>query len=171
MTSIHVSRKILPRAVLIATGFCSLVVTSSAMAEYRVTAFGKTPGFSELLSNDAASAEFKLEKLSESKMGFSEMNNLCVTRILLKEFDAAITTCSTALDKAESAYDIGALEEKKAKASILSNLAVARALNGDAPGAKSDLEAALSLNSSNSNAQGNYQLIEAKIGSAEVASN
>ena len=159
----------LARVIYVVTGFCTLLVASSAFAEYRVTAFGRTTGYAELIANDALAAESKLVKVSTARMDFLEMNNLCVTKLLLEEFEAAISACAAALEKAEGDFGIGAAQGKKAKASILSNMAVARAISGDTPNAKADLETALSLNSTDRNANINYAIVSEKIVTAEVA--
>lgn len=157
------------RLLLISAGLCTLLTAGTASAEYRVTALGKATGFTELLATDASKAASKLGALSLFKMDFLEFNNLCVTEILLENYELAIATCHTALEKTESALDISFKEEKKAKAAILSNLAVAKAKSGDAVGAKLDLELALSLNSRNANAVANYGLISEITSATEIA--
>lgn len=157
------------RLLVISTGLCTLLTAGTAAAEYHVTAFGKSTGFTELMATDATTAATKLGALNTMRMDFRELNNLCVTEILLKKYDSAKTACATALEKTDLAFDLSYRAGKKAKASILSNLAVAKAKSGDTAGAKSDLEQALSFNSSDANATTNYGLISEMLIASEIA--
>ncbi len=157
------------RVLIAAAGFLSVMAASSASAEYRVTVFGHTAGYSDLLSKDAATAASYLKKRSASKMNYLELNNLCVTEILLKEFEAAVASCGSALSKASTSYDLSVRVEKTVKASIYSNMAVAKAMSGDVISAKVDLETALSLNARDKNANSNYGVIAASAAESEIA--
>ncbi len=157
---------------LAAAGLASLLMAGTASADYRVTAFGHTTEYSALLSKDVESAKSIFSNRELSKLDFVAANNLCVTQILAEEFSAAISSCATALEKVEAELGIGVATEKTAKASILSNLAVAKAMSGDVTGASSDLERALLLNARDRNAMSNYNLISAMpAAAAEIARN
>ena len=148
----------------------SLLVASTASADYHVTAFGESTAYRSLLSKDAESAKEALGSKDLAKMDFIAANNLCVAQILAKELSLAIESCSLALEKVEKDMMLGMSAEKSAKASIYSNLAVARAMSGDMLGASSDLEKALEFNSSDRNAALNYNLISASMAMpAEIA--
>lgn len=148
----------------------SLLVASTASADYHVTAFGESTAYRSLLSKDAESAKEALGSKDLAKMDFIAANNLCVAQILAKELSLAIESCSLALEKVEKDMMLGMSAEKSAKASIYSNLAVARAMSGDMLGASSDLEKALEFNSSDRNASLNYNLISASMAMpAEIA--
>ncbi|MEQ8409234.1 MAG: hypothetical protein RKH07_13260 [Gammaproteobacteria bacterium] len=160
------------RLTLAAAGLASLLLAGTASADYRVTAFGETAEYSALLSKDVESAKSIFSKREIAKLDFISANNLCVTQILAKEFSEAISSCATALEKVDAELGIGVTTEKTAKASILSNLAVAKAMNGDVSGASMDLERALLLNSRDRNAVSNFNLISAlPTVSADIAGN
>ena len=144
---------------LLALTLASSFATSGALADYRLTAFSDTPGFRALVTEDLSAAKSTFASRSLKKMDYFEANNLCVAQILLEEFEAAITSCSSALEKAESSSELTIKNEKIAIAAIYSNLAVAKAITGDTAGASVDLEMALSLNHKDGNASINYGLI------------
>ncbi len=134
----------------------SLLSANTAMAEYRVTAFGYTTGFSELIETDLTAIEATFAKKSISGLDYSEANNLCVAQILLKDFEAAVASCEAAVDKAEKSFEISARDVSIVKASIYSNMGVAKALSGNDTEASKDLELALKFNARDKNANTNY---------------
>ena len=147
------------RIAIAALGLGSMLAAGTASADYRVTAFGDAVAYKALIAKDVASAKSAFYTTDLTKLDFIAANNLCVTQILAKELSAAIESCSLALDKAESDLELTVSTEKSAKASIYSNLAVAKAMSGDLTGASVDLEKALLLNSRDRNAVSNYSLI------------
>ncbi len=149
-------------------GLCTLFMAGAASAEYRVTAFGQSAGFKAILAGDIDSASAVLGRRDLSELDFVDANNLCVTQILSKHYEAAVATCSIALDEVESDLSIGVMTERTAKASIISNLAVALAQTGDFTAAGAALEKALSLNSQDRNALVNYDLVSARIPDTEL---
>ena len=151
------------RIALAALGLGSMLVAGTASADYRVTAFGDAVAYKALIAKDVASAKSAFYTADLTKLDFVAANNLCVTQILAKELMAAIESCSLALEKAEGSVDMSATTEKSAKASIYSNLAVAKAMSGDLSGASLDLEKALMLNSRDRNAVSNYNLISSTV--------
>ncbi|MEX2468328.1 MAG: hypothetical protein WD396_01100 [Pseudohongiellaceae bacterium] len=156
--------------ILLSTASLSLALfAGSASAEYRVTAFGYSSEYEALLAKDVASAKSILGDRAVTRLDFIETNNLCVTQILASELESAFASCAAALEKVDSDATITQATARAAKASIYSNLAVARAISGDMMGASSDLEAALSLNSRDRNAVSNYTLIHDLATVAEVA--
>lgn len=148
---------------LIALTLASSFATSGALADYRLTAFSDTVGFKALVNEDLSAAKSTFASRSLKKMDYFEANNLCVAQILLDELEAAITSCSSALEKAKSSSELTIRNEKVALASVYSNLAVAKAMTGDTVGANVDLEMALSLNQRDGNASINYALISTNL--------
>ncbi len=134
----------------------SLLTANTAMAEYRVTAFGHTTGYSELITANMDAVESTFAKKSLSGLDYSESNNLCVAQILMKDFDAAVLSCESAAVKAEKSFEISARDVDSVKASIYSNMGVAKALAGNDIEATKDLELALKLNARDKNAMTNY---------------
>lgn len=159
------------RSLITAAGLLSMLAAGNAAADYRVTAFGYSSEYEAVLSGDVATAKSILSKRSLASLDFVESNNLCVTQILAREFPAAVASCSAALEKIESDRAISAITERTAKASIYSNLAVAKAMSGDLGGASEALETALSLNASDRNAVANYSQVREIAPVTEVAQN
>jgi Flp pilus assembly protein TadD len=137
----------------------SLLTANTALAEYRVTAFGHTMGYSELITSDLQAIETTFSKKSASALDYSAANNLCVAQILLKEFDAAVQSCEIAVVKAGRSFEISLADLDSVKASIYSNMAVAKALAGNDSEATKDLELALKYNAKDQNANTNYSQI------------
>lgn len=156
-----------PRLAVIAAGLGSMLAAGSAAAEYRVTAFGDAIAYKALISMDVDSAKSAFYTKDLTKLDFVAANNLCVTQILSKELSAAIETCSMALEKVDLDFELTSVLEKEAKASIYSNLAVAKAMSGDYTGASADLERALELNGRDRNATVNYSQISANLDVAD----
>ncbi len=134
----------------------TLLAANTALAEYRVTAFGHTMGYAELITADLKAIQSTFSNKSVSDLDYSEANNLCVAQILLKDFSAAIESCNTAVAKAEKAFDINISDIDTVKASIYSNMGVAKALAGLGLEASKDIELALKLNAKDRNANTNY---------------
>lgn len=134
----------------------SLLTANTALAEYRVTAFGYTLGFSDLIQTDLEAIEATFGEKSLSGLDYSEANNLCVAQILLKDFEAAVESCEAAVTKADKAFEISSRDINTVKASIYSNMGVAKALAGNDTEASKDLELALKFNARDRNANTNY---------------
>ena len=147
----------------LALTLASTFAATGAYADYHLTAFSDTHGFRALLAEDVAAAEATFASRKIERMDYFEANNLCVAQILMEEFDAAISSCSTAIEKVEFSSELGLIDEKVALASIYSNLAIAKVMSGDTAGANTDLEMALSLNQKDGNASMNYDLISANL--------
>ncbi|MDG1026118.1 MAG: hypothetical protein P8N94_03595 [Gammaproteobacteria bacterium] len=148
---------------LAAITLASSLATTSAFADYHLTAFSETLGFKALISEDISATEATFASRSVKNMDYFEANNLCVAQIILEDFDSAIASCSGALDKAEFSSELTIEKEKIALAAIYSNLAVAKAMIGDTAGANVDLEMALTLNKRDDNANINYDLISTNL--------
>ena len=148
---------------LLALTLASSFATSGALADYRLTAFSDTLGFQALLKKDLTEAKTTFASRSLENMDYFEANNLCVAQILLEEYDAAITSCSTALEKSKFSVELSFGKEKVALAAVYSNMAVAKVMSGDTAGANVDLEMALSLNEKDGNASINYDLISTNL--------
>ena len=136
---------------------------SSAGDEYRLSAFADVSGYAQIKSNNIEEAKEFIVARSGKKMDFLELNNLCVLELLVKDFSSAVESCETALIKSTSTRAIGFGAKKKVAASIHSNLAVGKALNGDLEGAKIELEMALSLNSFDKNAKANLEWLASSV--------
>ena len=144
----------------IALTVATSISASSAFADYHLTAFGDTLGFGALLKEDTATIEKIFASSDVARMDYFEINNLCVAQILLEDFDSAVASCSTALEKADYSSELTVQGEKVALAAIYSNLAIAKVLTGDTAGAGVALEASLSLNKKDDNASMNYDQIK-----------
>jgi hypothetical protein len=144
-------------ASLFIAGALSITAASSALAEYRLTAFGNTIGYRSLISADIESIESKFGRVNLSGLDHFEANNLCVAQILLKDFDEAISTCTEAIIKTEKAYSTSPMAINSATASIYSNMAIAKAMSGDKISAMQDIELALSFNRQDKNVNTNYK--------------
>lgn len=147
----------------ISVALLSLFVSNIAIAEYKLTAFGDSTAYAALINQDVDGARAKLRFISMQEMDFADANNLCVAEVLEKDFAAAVAACELALERVELEPYISLLSESLAKASIYSNLAVAKALAGDLSAASSYLELSLSLNDEDANALSNYDLISASL--------
>ena len=136
---------------------------SSAGDEYRLSAFADVSGYAQIKSNNIEEAKEFIVARSGKKMDFLELNNLCVLELLVKDFSSAVESCETALTRSTNTRAIGFGAKKKVAASIHSNLAVGKALNGDLEGAKIELEMALSLNSFDKNAKANLEWLASSV--------
>lgn len=132
-------------------------------SDFRLTAFKGALGFSELTKGEAKIAHDMLSARSLTRSDYSELNNLCVSEIILGDFASAIETCELALNEKDKARDLGFSQKKKITASILSNLAVAKALGGDLVGAQLDLETSLSLNRKDKSAISNFDWLNSDL--------
>ncbi len=146
-----------------AIALLGMLASNLAAAEYKLTAFGAAKAYSALIKQDVESARAMFRFTSTVEMDFAEANNLCVTEVLEEDFEAAVAACELALDRVELEPYISVLSGNAAKASIYSNLAVAKALAGDLSTASSYLELSLSLNSKDENALSNYDVISASL--------
>lgn len=144
-------------ASLLVAATLSMTAATSALAEYRLTAFGNTMGYRTLISADVEDIQSRFRGLAISNLDHFETNNLCVAQILLKDFDEAISTCTEAISKTEKAFAVKPMEINSATASIYSNMAIAKAMNGDKISAMKDLELARSFNKQDKNVNTNYE--------------
>jgi hypothetical protein len=155
------NRTIATRIFAAVIGLAAMLTAGTAAAEYRVTAFGNAKAYTALISKNLSDAEIAFSRSKLEVLDFGSSNNLCVTKILGNELDEAVGACEAALEKLNSEIYISASSEKAAKASIYSNLAVAKALGSDLSAASTLLEISLSHNPDDENAQINYELIAA----------
>lgn len=143
-------------ASLFVAGALSLTAASSALAEYRLTAFGNTMGYRTLISAKVEDIQSRFDGVAIRGLNHFEANNLCVAQILLKDFEEAISTCTEAISKTEKAFAVNPMAINSATASIYSNMAIAKAMSGDKISAIKDLELALSFNKQDKNVNTNY---------------
>ena len=148
--------------IIVALGISgSFAAFSNATEEYRLSAFADVLGYAQIKANNVNEAKAFMAAKIKKKSDFLELNNFCVLAVLVEDFNAAIESCETAIEMSEKSREIGFSSKKKALASIHSNLAVARALNGDLEGAEYELQIALTLNSRDTNVKLNMEWLEA----------
>ncbi len=164
-------RKTVKPALIGVASLLMILGAGSASADYRITAFGDAIAYRALLTRDAEAAISALGSRNSAILKFDEINNLCVAYILDANYSAAIASCERALLKLERELKLTMNAEKSAKASIYSNMAVAKALAGDLTGASEDLQQALSFNGRDRNALENLELISAKRAPGAIAGN
>ncbi len=138
-----------------------------AHAAYHLTAFDGTVGFDEIMAADYEGARAALERPSVDLDRYARHANLCVSRLMTGEIDAALGSCQRALDAApaEFAYSLGPTFHRKRLAvltDLYSNRGVVKAMSGDSYGARADFERALSLDGDNANARRNLEHLAAR---------
>lgn len=102
--------------------------TGAASAEFEVTAFGEGIAFEDLMSGDVAAAKDAFGDTTLEAMDFLAANNYCVAMILEKDYNAAIASCESALQKIDDSRFLGLSTRRKAVSKIDSNLVVAKEL-------------------------------------------
>jgi tetratricopeptide (TPR) repeat protein len=136
-----------------------LSLSTTALAEYRLTAFGGAPGFKQIMAEDYASASERLKWRSYDSHRYARYANLCVSQAMSSELEAALADCDRAVSVAPADLSAGLSPTYYRRSSVLthlySNRGVVRALNGDRFGAREDFERALELDDTNVNAQTN----------------
>lgn len=125
----------------------ALFASSATYAGYRVTPFDDGRGYRAIVSGNAQDAVNYFQNRNTNRMDFEDLNNFCVSQILVNQVRDAIPICEAALEKLSSDSSVGMLQRRKASALIHSNLGVARAQNGDLVGANIDFETALTFDS------------------------
>jgi hypothetical protein len=143
---------------IVIIGLLSMAVSGSAFADYYISAFDDGQAFNSLIRGDVETAMKKLNQTGSKNLGYADINNLCVGQVLSKETAGAVQTCLVALDKVGP--NILYKERSSMKSAIYSNLAVARALNGDKVGAIEAVRLSIRLNGRNKNALKNYELLK-----------
>jgi len=136
-----------------------------AQAGYRMTAFGNTAGFEQIMSKQYEAAAAVLDAPFYDTDRYARLANRCVSELLLHEVDAAMATCQRALSVAPADLSTTLAPSYHKRAQVLthlySNRGVVRALSGDVFGAREDFERALQLDDSNENARSNLELLGA----------
>ncbi len=138
-----------------------------AHAAYHLTAFDGTAGFDEIMAADYDAARASLERPSVDLDRYARHANLCVSRLMTGEIDAALGSCQRAVDvaPADFAYSLGPTFHRKRLAvltDLYSNRGVVKAMSGDLYGARADFERALRLDGDNANAQRNLDHLAAR---------
>ena len=134
-------------------------MSGAAQAEYRLKAFGGTLGYRAIISGDAVRAVEVFENRRTSRMDFLELNNLCVAQILNDQLEEAIISCESALQNVGRFRAVTSADKRHARASIYSNIAVAKAKNGDFDGANEAMEMARTHNGQDQSINSNRELI------------
>lgn len=136
-----------------------------AHAGYRMTAFGDTPGFAQIMAEDYAAASAKLEAPFYDSDRYARFANRCVSELLSHQVEAAMQSCQRALSVAPADLNTTLAPSLHKRAEVLthlySNRGVVRAVSGDVFGAREDFERALELDEANDNARSNLELISA----------
>lgn len=154
------TRSLLPVVLTIATTFAA-----AAHAGYRMTAFGNTSGFQEIMAEDYDGASHLLSVRSYVNDRYARLSNLCVSQLKSNAPEDALDTCDRALMVAPGDLSslVGPMLYKRAKilTHLYSNRGVVRAVIGDVFGARADFERALTLDADNDNARLNLERISA----------
>jgi len=147
--------------------FATLSVLGAGMAHagYRMTAFGDTPGFAQIMAAEYAAASAMLETPFYNTDRYARFANRCVSELLSHEVEAAMQSCQRALSAAPADLHTTLTPSFHKRAEVLthlySNRGVVRAVSGDVFGAREDFERALELDEANDNARSNLELITA----------
>jgi Tfp pilus assembly protein PilF len=153
------------RKTAIAFAALSILGAGAAHAGYRMTAFGDTPGFAQIMAEDYEAASAKLEAPFYDTDRYARFANRCVSELLSHEVDAAMQSCQRALSVAPADLMTSLTPSFHKRAEVLthlySNRGVVRAVSGDVFGAREDFERALELDEANDNARSNLELIAA----------
>tara|TARA_Y100001933_G_scaffold183876_1_gene182709 strand:+ start:13324 stop:13827 length:504 start_codon:yes stop_codon:yes gene_type:complete len=156
------SRKSATTAALALT---ALLAVGSAHAGYRMTAFGDTLGFEEIMSENYDAASELLDSRRAELNRYARHANLCVSLLKSKDVDGAMESCQRALSVAPTDLNSSLLMGTGKRTAIMthlySNRGVVRAVAGDVFGARADFERALSLDEDNANARANLEVISA----------
>lgn len=138
---------------------------ATAHAGYRMTAFGNTPGFQELMAEDYDGASHLLSVRSYVNDRYARLSNLCISQLKSHAPEDALDTCDRALVVAPGDLSslVSPLLHQRAKilTHLYSNRGVVRAVTGDVFGARADFERALTLDADNDNARLNLEHISA----------
>lgn len=134
-------------------GMATIGASEVSLAEYYVSAFDHGDAFEQLMERNSVSANQVLSNSTLASTNYADQNNLCVSQILSTEYTSAINSCEKALSNVTSRniHDM-----RKQKSVISTNLAVAKALEGDRTGAIADLRNSMELYGRNKNASKNY---------------
>ncbi len=136
---------------------------SMSFAEYRLTVFPEGEQYREISNGSAEMAAESFSGRRMSTLDFFALNNYCVAQIMTNDLSGAISSCEAAISKVHSNRGVSRLNARKAEASILSNLAVARAKSGDLLGARRDIDVALSTYSRDASARVNLDQISMRL--------
>jgi Tfp pilus assembly protein PilF len=146
----------------------ALLAVGTANAGFRMTAFGDTLGFDEIMSGDYDAASEILDSRYAELNRYARHANLCVSLLKSKDVDRAMMSCQRALNVAptnvaptdlSSSLMPGAGKRMAIMTHLYSNRGVVRAVAGDAFGARADFERALALDADNANARMNLEYI------------
>jgi len=137
----------------------SLLIHASAQAEYRLTAFPEGRGYDAISTSNPDEAIDSFSNRRINRLEFWDLNNLCVSQIMVGDFVNAISNCELSLHKISRERSVSTRQKRRIEATVYSNLAVARAKDGDLEGAHSDLEVALRANARDENARSNMEQI------------
>jgi len=157
--------KTISKAVLTFAASSLLLGAGTAHAGYRMTAFGDTPGFAEIMAEDYEAAAVMLDTPSYYADRYARLANRCVSELLSHQVEAAMQSCQRALSVAPAGLNTTLAPSLLKRAQVLthlySNRGVVRAVSGDFFGAREDFERALELDEANDNARSNMELISA----------
>ena len=148
-----------------AFALAALLAAGSVHAGYRMTAFGDTLGFDQIMSEDYDAASELLDSRYAEPNRYARHANLCVSLLKSKDVDGAMVSCQRALNVAPTDLSSSLLPGPGKRTAIMthlySNRGVVRAVAGDVFGARADFERALSLDADNANARSNLEYVSA----------
>jgi len=146
-----------------------LILPMNANADYRLSAYKATPGFSQIMSEDYSKAATIASTRAPLGPKYAVVTNLCVSEVMVDALDSALQTCNKAIDLVStySSVTFSKRDRKESMSEMLSNRGVILALQGNLTEAEGDFTRAVELDSDNANATANLAYLRSK----QVASN
>ncbi len=141
-----------------------LLFSTSATADYKVSAYKDAPGYRQIMAADYAAASQATVRTGSVTSKFAVTSNRCVAEVQLGDLDAALSSCNGALGeyKAYRTFSYLPGNRREEKASLLSNRGVVLALQGQMTAAEADFIQALKFNPEHANAAENLEYVRSK---------
>lgn len=140
-----------------------LICASEAAAQYHVSAYADSPGYTQIMSEDYVAADAAIPDYSPLTPSYALSTNRCVSEIMTDALDAALESCNRALKKMPTyLLPLGAVsvrDRNATKSDLYSNRGVVLALTGHLTEAESDFELAVKLDPENANAEKNLTFL------------
>jgi len=143
----------------------AMLFSVSATADYKISAYENTPGFKQIMAADYAAATQATIRVGLATSRFAVTSNRCVAHMQLGNLDAALSSCNSALGEYNAYQTFSYLpgNQRRDKASLLSNRGVVLALKGQMAEAEADFIQALGLNPEHENAAENLEYVRSKM--------
>ena len=136
---------------------------AEAGAQYHVSAYADSPGYTQIMSADYAAAGEAIPNYSPLTPSFALSTNRCVSEIMADSLASALESCNRALRKMPNyLMPLGAAsirDRNATRSDLLSNRGVVLALTGQWAEAESDFELAAKLDPENTNAEKNLTFL------------